>query len=1319
MKNFSDEKFIIQRSPRILPKTPTGEIEIEQPSTISGKPSMNLAGYLLPLIGSITLAIISSVVMKSTTTLIMAVGGALIAFFSTILIFLSNLRKYSGRSKAQQKKYVYYLNSVYRELDQARSIQRETGMQLHPSASECIAIVANSRKQLWEKTIIEPDFLHIRLGSGKQATSLKVVPPKSGKAFEEENPLYLRASQLAQEMEFVDEIPVALQLLDTSTVGIAGNTNAVSEFLSAFLIHLTTHHGYDDVKLVVVLNEALKVQWDWVRWLPHCWDEGKSNRYIAADSYEAARLADELLPKLKSREQSRTGVASKQTRLPHYVFLMLDQQYWAQNEILSYLLANETHFGLTSIFLSDRIDFGLPLNCQTVIEIDGEQGIIRKNMVSNMDEVSYRFRADLFKKEEAEQFARQLAPYRIITRNGAQLPSSISFLETFGVKQIEELCVNERWRVNQANKGLAVPLGIGTNGASLMFDLHEKAHGPHGLVAGTTGAGKSELLLSLLLALAVNYHPHEVSFVIIDYKGGGMANSLHGLPHLLGTLTNLEGNGINRALASFHSEIQRRQLFFAEAGITHIDEYIVHFREGKTSVALPHLIVVVDEFAELKQNQPEFMRQLVSTARVGRSLGVHLILATQKPSGVVDEQIWSNARFKLCLKVQTSSDSNEMIKRPEAAEIREKGRGYFQVGNNEIFSLFQSAWSGAPYHSHVVEEQPQVLFSVALNGLRKTIGAISTERADGKAVTQLEAVVRLISQLARDAAIHPLSPLWLPPLPSRLQLQEIQSGEEGWNGRVWLTSESCMLATLGLVDYPAQQKQFELHIDLGSEGHLLIYGSPGSGKTTLLKTLVTSLSLRYDPSKVNFYILDFGTRTLGVFQDLPHLADVIFPEDEEKLKQLFAQLQHELEQRKKKFAALGISNLQQYRLATNEDVASIVLIMDNYTNFSESYIELTNHLASIVREGGNYGIHFIATANATNSIPYRITQSIKQIFVLQMAEASDYSALAGRTEGLIPQKTPGRGLIKHSPPLEFQAAAPFPGDNEVELSRNIRNLCEEMSSQRKETLVKGLLSGNTPLRPVEFQMILESSDLTCPVIPLGVVADRRSLKTLDLNSHHSCLICTNETEHKSGIEACEVLIQSVHTQNPQAELYLVDSESYWKAWKTALPHVNYMTESTQLLDATRTAIMQLQMRKKELREKVPSGNAREECQYVSLHFPLLIFCISDLWSAVTMMENESRDHLERITRHGAGLGVFVMVIADMKKVAQLQIQDSFTRALIAQHCSVIIGNAIKDYSALVEGQNLPSSVANRSLQNHEAVLLMDEEHLLIQIPVRE
>ena len=255
--------------------------------------------------------------------------------------------------------------------------------------------------------------------------------------------------------------------------------------------------------------------------------------------------------------------------------------------------------------------------------------------------------------------------------------------------------VVSRWASHAPYKSLAVPLGLRGQNDIVQLNLHEKAHGPHGLVAGTTGSGKSEIIQSYILSLAVNFHPHDVAFLLIDYKGGGMANLFRDLPHLLGTITNLDGAQSMRALASINAEIHRRERLFGQYGVNHINQYQKKFKLGEATEPLPHLFLISDEFAELKVNQPDFIKELVSIARVGRSLGVHLILATQKPSGVVDDQIWSNSRFKLALKVADRGDSMEMLRTADAAEITQTGRAYLQVGNNEVYELFQTAWSGA------------------------------------------------------------------------------------------------------------------------------------------------------------------------------------------------------------------------------------------------------------------------------------------------------------------------------------------------------------------------------------------------------------------------------------------------------------------------------------------------------------------------------------------------------------------------------------------------------------------------------------------------
>ena len=279
----------------------------------------------------------------------------------------------------------------------------------------------------------------------------------------------------------------------------------------------------------------------------------------------------------------------------------------------------------------------------------------------------------------------------------------------YNVGNLDQLNIVNRWNTSDIINSLAAPVGVDPNGNTLYLDLHEKFHGPHGLVAGMTGSGKSEFIITYILSLAVNYNPDEVQFVLIDYKGGGLAGAFENrktgikLPHLVGTITNLDKSEMNRTLVSIKSELQRRQRKFNEAkeelntGSIDIYKYQQLVREGTLKDPMSHLFIICDEFAELKEQQPDFMDELVSAARIGRSLGIHLILATQKPSGVVNDQIWSNSKFKVCCKVQTAEDSNEMIMRPDAASIKESGRFYLLVGYDQYFVLGQSGYSGVQY----------------------------------------------------------------------------------------------------------------------------------------------------------------------------------------------------------------------------------------------------------------------------------------------------------------------------------------------------------------------------------------------------------------------------------------------------------------------------------------------------------------------------------------------------------------------------------------------------------------------------------------------
>ena len=418
-------------------------------------------------------------------------------------------------------------------------------------------------------------------------------------------------------------------------------------------------------------------------------------------------------------------------------------------------------------------------NIQTVINIKDRntgQLVMEEGVLKETD-----FRLDHFPADyDKERIARTLAPLNHLQNLKSSIPDSVTFMEMYGAETFEDLQVSSRWKKNAPYKSLAVPIGLRGKDDIVQLNLHEKAHGPHGLIAGTTGSGKSETIQSYILSLAVNFHPHDVVFLLIDYKGGGMANLFKNLPHLLGTITNLDGAQSMRALASINAEIHRRERLFGEFEVNHINQYQKKFKNGEATEPLPHLFLISDEFAELKVNQPDFIKELVSIARVGRSLGVHLILATQKPSGVVDDQIWSNSRFKIALKVADRSDSNEMLHTPDAAEITQTGRAYLQVGNNEVYELFQSTWSGADYQPDKDDMgiEDHTIYLINDLGqyeiLNEDLSGLEDVDEIKEVPTELDAIVQNIKLLSEEQNIPPVPQPWLPPLKERIALEELE-----------------------------------------------------------------------------------------------------------------------------------------------------------------------------------------------------------------------------------------------------------------------------------------------------------------------------------------------------------------------------------------------------------------------------------------------------------------------------------------------------------------------------------------------------------------
>lgn len=1047
------EDEVFYRSPRFKRDVKTAVITIDPPPPL-GTPeatplmlmlgpslTMGMASLFTGLFSYYNVVSSGGDIKQAIPSLVMAGSMLCGTILWPILTKMFEKRKRRLHEQERQKKYNAYLEQKRQEIAEESYLQKEILKENFSSLEECGQRILQQKRNLWERMDTHNDFLKIRLGIGDLPMDLELKFPEKRFVLEDDilqNNLY----KLAEQPQILSQVPVTTSLKDQGIVGIVGNRDRVLGLVRGIILQLVALHSYDDVKLVFFFNPREKEQVSFLKWIPHVWDNEKTIRFMASNPGEMKEISAHLNRLLAAREAED----DPETLLPHYVVFAMDRELSNKSELVTALLKLKEPRGFSLIALYDTIN-NLPKECDTVVDLgEVESRFYNKKDIYGQYQI---FQPDFQPLAPCIQLGTALGNIRLNTMASAYvLPKMITFLELFGVGKIEHLNPLTRWRENDPTKTLETAVGVDRQGDLFKLDLHEKFHGPHGLVAGMTGSGKSEFIMTYILSMAVNYHPYEVAFILIDYKGGGMAKAFENLPHTAGIITNLDGAAVNRSLISIQSELKRRQAIFSATskaiGVSNIDIYKYQrlYREGTVKEPLQHLFIISDEFAELKTQQPEFMQQLISAARIGRSLGVHLILATQKPAGVVDDQIWSNSRFRVCLKVQEKADSMDMLKRPDAAELTDTGRFYLQVGYNEIFELGQSAWSGAAYEPSDRVETKKDLSIAVLDPIGRVIKQVEIERkkqTKAKKEKQLDSITQYLAQLAQEEEIQ-VKPLWLPPMPPRPLVEEL---EEQYPAE--RPEPGVLMPLIGMLDDPMNQCQKPLYLPLTQEGNVIVYGSAGSGKTTFLTTMCYSLLKHYTAQEVNLYLLDFGSEVLKCFAQAPQVGDVLFSYEREKVVNLFKMLTTEIEQRKKVCAEYGGDFLSMVRQG-GEKMPSIVVGIQNYSGFSENFDDLEEQVSYLTREGTKYGIYFVLTALTTNAVRYRMMQNFRQLLVLQLNDQSEYSGILGSVGGTYPAKMKGRGILKQDNVYEFQLA--FASEQEPVMDY-IRQYAKQLQQQWK------------------------------------------------------------------------------------------------------------------------------------------------------------------------------------------------------------------------------------------------------------------------------
>lgn len=1023
-------KFTRNARVKIVPSNDT--IEILDPPELPEKPKGSIFMRLLPSLGMMVSAAVMAMLGSITMIIFSGISGVMSIVTAVITLKAGN-KEYNQSVASREKKYTSYIERKRQEIESCRKDEQLVLDEIYISQELEQQKLRSFSPDLFDRTNQDEDFLCVRLGSGEVAAK-RLIKYKKHERMEISDSLQVLPEQISSEYKYIDNAPIVCDFKKADVVGVIGNEKNRYSIFKNILLDICARHYHTDVQIFLVVESKHAEQFKWMRFLPYLENSATGTRNIVCDDESKNLVFEYLYKELNWREQYKTYKTN-------FVVFFYDE-YGFKSHPISKFVNNSKELGVTFVFFADQKS-DIPLGCDYIINaVDNITGTLVET--ANRDHTS-KFTYTNVSDKDFASVVKMLAPIYTeeISLEGT-LTKNISLFELLNIIAVDDIDLENRWNTSRVFKSMSAPLGVSKTGI-VNLDLHDKAHGPHGLVAGTTGSGKSEILQTYILSMATLYHPYEVGFVIIDFKGGGMVNQFKNLPHLLGAITNIDGKQINRSLMSIKAELEKRQRLFAEVEVNHIDKYIQKFKDGEATVPLPHLILIVDEFAELKAEQPEFMKELISAARIGRSLGVHLILATQKPSGQVNEQIWSNSRFKLCLKVQSQEDSNEVLKSPLAAEIKEAGRAYLQVGNNEIFELFQSAYSGSPERMEDAGSRINefALYDISLSGKKKPIYVQKRKKEAGNSRTQLEAIVDYVHDYCEKKAISKLSDICLPPLPGVLKYVDLPKSSK----------EPGVCVRLGMYDDPSNQYQGEISINL-SEDNLIIVGSAQYGKTNTLQTIIRDLVENYSSNQVNVYILDFGSMILKNLEKLKHIGGVIISSEEERVINLFKMLTCELAHRKELLATEGVSSFVSYLDAGFTDLPQIVLMIDNLTALQQLYPSESELLLNLCREGNTVGISIIVANSQTNGIGFKYLSNFAQRIAFFCNDSGEYTSLFDRMR-IAPDNLPGRVLVDiNHQIMEGQIFLAFEGEREIDRVTTMRSYAVDINEHNSGSPAK-------------------------------------------------------------------------------------------------------------------------------------------------------------------------------------------------------------------------------------------------------------------------
>ncbi|MFI9645766.1 FtsK/SpoIIIE domain-containing protein [Streptomyces sp. NPDC052040] len=886
-------------------------------------------------------------------------------------------------------------------LDQERLDRRAAS----PDPAELSVIATGPRARLWERRRTDPDHLLVRVGIADLPTGIAVEEGDGNRRHRE-----LRAAQ---------DVPAAFSIAQAGVVGVAGRDNWPRHTTRWLVGQLAVLQSPRDVQLYILTDPAGESLWEWATWLPHTRPMlgQQALALVGADAETLGHRVAELTELIKARRQARLNAGAGAASADPDVIVVMDgaRRLRALPGVVT-ILQEGPAVGVLSICV-DADERTLPEECATVVVGGpGSRASLRRQREAQIDGI----RADEVADTWYEAVGRCLAPLRDVSegQGEAALPASARLLEVLGLEEPTAPQIAARWRAS--GRSTKAVVGYSLDGP---FALDLVNHGPHGLVAGTTGSGKSEFLQTLVASLAVANRPDAMTFVLVDYKGGAAFKDCVDLPHTVGLVTDLDTHLVERALVSLSAELTHREHLLAAAGAKDLEDYLDYAERRPVELApVPRLLIVIDEFASMVRELPDFVTGLVNVAQRGRSLGIHLILATQRPSGVVSAEIRANTNLRVALRVTDPAESTDVIDAREAASISAAtpGRAYARLGHSSLIP-FQTGRVGGrrPLGSQQAVVVPPFLQPVSWLDLGRPVPQRPRGTVETDTETDLAALVRTVEQANTLLGIAPQRRPWLPPLPLSPVVElpsEPVRGEHGEPVFSWAVQ-----------DLPTQQRQEPVTVDLATFGHLHIIGAPRSGRSTALRTFGAAAAAASGVADLHLYGLDCGNGALLPLSRLPHCGAVVQRSDADRAARLLKRLHAEVLNRQRILGEGGFADLAEQRAAAleAERLPHIVLLLDRWEGFMGTLSEydggaLTDLIHVLHREGGSAGVHLVIAGDHM-LLSGRMGSLCDDKLVLRLADRSDAS-LAGLSPRKIPEHLPpGRGYRATSA-IETQVA---------------------------------------------------------------------------------------------------------------------------------------------------------------------------------------------------------------------------------------------------------------------------------------------------------